>query len=266
MIYAPASGERVIYSEVAGAVSFMHVTATHNELHESTLDVTIDGEVVHTTDEHPFFVIKDGEGEWVKAKDLQVGDVIFNTMGQDGIVGAVEVVDEPQLMYNLSVQLVASYFVGDGQWLVHNVDIALGRNRAENPDSSLGRHLLQPFAESVNALPFQDWNTIFNREYWSNNWRFGDKFHHVARTVILGGDKIKFNLENVNSWSTRQYQVNNVTRVGAEGDIIPYTEWELVNILHNAKYYDVTEFYYGRQRIDPADLGEWDLEFRGCPT
>ena len=111
------------YSEVAGAVSFMHVTATHNKLHETTLDVTIDGEVVHTTDEHPFFVIKDGEGEWVKAKDLQVGDVIFNTMEMDGIVEVVEVVDEPQTMYNLSVQLVASYFVGDGQWLVHNVDV-----------------------------------------------------------------------------------------------------------------------------------------------
>ena len=91
------------YSEVAGAVSVMHVTATHNELHESTLDVTIDGEVVHTTDEHPFFVLKDGEGEWVKVKDLQVGDVIFNTMGKDGIVEAVEIVDEPQVMYNLSI-------------------------------------------------------------------------------------------------------------------------------------------------------------------
>ena len=110
------------YSEVAGAVSFIHVTATHSEFHETTLDVTIDGEVVHTTDEHPFFVVKDGEGEWVKAKDLQIGDVIFNTMGKDGIVDAVEVVDKPQQMYNLSVQLVASYFVGDGQWLVHNMD------------------------------------------------------------------------------------------------------------------------------------------------
>ena len=109
------------YSEVAGAVSFMHVTATHSEHHETTLDVTIDGELVHTTDEHPFFVINDDEGEWVKAKDLQVGDVIFNTMGKDGIVEVVEVIAEPQTMYNLSVQLVASYFVSDGQWLVHNV-------------------------------------------------------------------------------------------------------------------------------------------------
>jgi hypothetical protein len=87
------------------------------------LDVTIDGEVIHTTDEHPFFVVKDGEGKWVKAKDVGVGDVIFNTMGQDSIVESVEVVDEPQLMYNLSVQLVASYFVGDGQWLVHNIEV-----------------------------------------------------------------------------------------------------------------------------------------------
>jgi len=115
------------YSEVADAVSFMHVTATHNELHETTLDVTIDGEVVHTTNEHPFFVIKEDDGKWVKAKDLQVGDVIFNTMDKDGIVEAVEVVDESQVMYNLSVQLIASYFVGNGQWLVHNDDFNIKR-------------------------------------------------------------------------------------------------------------------------------------------
>lgn len=116
-------GDMVLgYSEQTESVSLMHVTATYREYHEATLDVTIDGEVVHTTDEHPFFVDKDGEGEWVKAKDLQVGDVIFNTMSKDGFVEAVEIVNAPQTMYNLSVEIVVSYFVGEGQWLTHNND------------------------------------------------------------------------------------------------------------------------------------------------
>ncbi len=35
-------------------------------------------------------------------------------------------------MYNLSVQLVASYFVGDGQWLVHNVTLDAKREWLNN--------------------------------------------------------------------------------------------------------------------------------------
>jgi len=48
--------------------------------------------------------------------------VIYSAVHESGIVESVAVVDAPQMMYNLSVHLVANYFVSDGQWLVHNVD------------------------------------------------------------------------------------------------------------------------------------------------
>jgi len=47
------------------------------------------------------------------------------TIAADGAVGPVEAVTvsaAPQTMYNLTVAHVATYLVGNGRWVVHNVD------------------------------------------------------------------------------------------------------------------------------------------------
>ncbi len=111
------------YSEATEEVDIYHVSATHTQHHETTLDVTIDGETLHTTDEHPFYVVRDNEEQWVQAKHLQADDRVLAADGTLGVVEAIEIVDQPQTMYNLTVSLVATYLVGDGQWLVHNVQI-----------------------------------------------------------------------------------------------------------------------------------------------
>ncbi len=110
------------YSEATEEVDIYHVSATHNQRHDSTLDLTIDGETLHTTDEHPFYVIRDNEEQWVEAKHLQADDRVLAADGTLGVVEAIEIVDKPQTMYNLTVALVATYMVGDGQWVVHNCD------------------------------------------------------------------------------------------------------------------------------------------------
>ncbi len=108
------------YSEATEEVDIYHVSATHTQRHDTTLDITIDGETLHTTDEHPFYVIRDDQEQWVQAKHLHIGDAILSALGETGIVEDIVIVDEPQTMYNLTVSLVATYLVGDGQWLVHN--------------------------------------------------------------------------------------------------------------------------------------------------
>ena len=98
------------------------MTATYAQQHETTLDVTISGEVIHTTEEHPFYVVADGRG-WVEAGQLAIGDAVLAADGTTGAVGAVTVIPTPQTMYNLTVEWVATYLVGDGQWVVHNVNV-----------------------------------------------------------------------------------------------------------------------------------------------
>ncbi len=110
------------YSEATEEVDIYHVSATHNQRHDTTLDLTIDGETLHTTDEHPFYVVRDDQEQWVQAKHLHIGDAILSGLGETGIVEDIVIVDQPQTMYNLTVALVATYLVGDGQWVVHNVN------------------------------------------------------------------------------------------------------------------------------------------------
>jgi hypothetical protein len=43
-------------------------------------------------------------------------------------VEAITIVTQPQRMYNFTVAAAHTYFVGDGQWLVHNCNTPSGRN------------------------------------------------------------------------------------------------------------------------------------------
>lgn len=77
----------------------------------------MDGEVISTTGEHPFWVPDKG---WVEAKDLQVGSLLQT---EDGKIidcdrtlrreGEFEV-------YNFKVEGFHTYFVSDLEVLIHN--------------------------------------------------------------------------------------------------------------------------------------------------
>ena len=90
------------------------------------VDVTIDGETVTATDEHPFFV--SGDGRWVYAEDLEAGDRLLTPEGETVRVEAVRVYTEIEKVYNLTVEGVHTYYVeaGDGDFvLVHNTSCPL---------------------------------------------------------------------------------------------------------------------------------------------
>lgn len=111
-------GDEVLaYNEATGETD--SYTVTDVLVHEDLVIVylTIDGEIIETTPEHPFYTTNRG---WVAAIDLREGDRIRNADGSDGVVEAVEAVEQSQDMYNLTVDEAHTFFVGDGQWLVHN--------------------------------------------------------------------------------------------------------------------------------------------------
>ncbi|MEM7345220.1 MAG: polymorphic toxin-type HINT domain-containing protein, partial [Chloroflexota bacterium] len=87
--------------------------------HEDPIIVylTINGEVIATTPEHPFFT---SAGLWQGAGELESGDLVYDADGRTGVVEGVEFIEQPQMMYNLTVAEAHTYFVGDGEWLVHN--------------------------------------------------------------------------------------------------------------------------------------------------
>jgi hypothetical protein len=115
-----AIGDRVLaYDEDTGVTGLFTVTDVLIHVDPVQVHLTIDGEHVETTPEHPFFTLERG---WVDAGELRVGERVRRANGFYGLVQAVVVETEPQVMYNLTVAEAHTFFVGAQHWLVHNTN------------------------------------------------------------------------------------------------------------------------------------------------
>jgi hypothetical protein len=80
-------------------------------------EVLIDDEQLETTPEHPFFTAEKG---WLPAGELTIGMHVRRADGTYGLVWWAWAVHRIQTMYNLTVGTAHTFYVGQGQWLVHN--------------------------------------------------------------------------------------------------------------------------------------------------
>ena len=111
-------GDTVLgYDETTQTTGAYSITALLIHDDPVVLDLTLDGETITTTPEHPFYV--QGLG-WVPAGELQPGAAIRTASGTWGQVRTSVARNTPQTMYNLTVAEAHTFFVGDAQWLVHN--------------------------------------------------------------------------------------------------------------------------------------------------
>lgn len=82
------------------------------------MDLEVDGEIISSTEEHPFWVPDKG---WVEAGDLQVGDLLQT---EDGVIIDLDGIKKREgefEVYNFEVEDFHTYFVSDLEILVHNV-------------------------------------------------------------------------------------------------------------------------------------------------
>ncbi|MBI4760291.1 MAG: AHH domain-containing protein [Chloroflexi bacterium] len=105
------------WNEADGTLGYYEVTAVMSHADEVLVELILDGEWIETTPEHPFYV--KGKG-WTPAEDLRMGDEIRQADGTTGRVWLTWTVYRTQAMYNLTVDTAHTFFVGEGQWLVHN--------------------------------------------------------------------------------------------------------------------------------------------------
>jgi hypothetical protein len=66
---------------------------------------------------HSTFLTHEG---WVEAGSLTIGDQILSLDGTFGDVESISISNDPQVMYNLTVDISHTFAVGEGQWVVHN--------------------------------------------------------------------------------------------------------------------------------------------------
>jgi hypothetical protein len=100
-----------------GVMDTFTVTKVFSHPVQSLLEVVIGNDLIRVTEEHPFWVT--GEG-WVGAEALEPGDCVRTLAGTCQAVVSIQLVSADTWVYNLTVATAHTYFVGDGQWLVHN--------------------------------------------------------------------------------------------------------------------------------------------------
>ena len=102
-----------------GETALKPVVQTFRNETTEWIHVTVNGETLTCTPEHPFYVPEKG---WTSAIDLRAGDILVMLNGEYVVVEQVqhELLESPETTYNFEVEDYHTYYVGDGPVLVHN--------------------------------------------------------------------------------------------------------------------------------------------------
>ena len=114
-------GDRVLaYEATTGRFAYKEVVdvIAHDGVTELA-HVTVGGETIDSTTNHPYFVVGYG---YVDAGKLIEGDIVLLADGEEAKVEKVEIefLTEPVMVYNFEVKDWHCYFVGEAGVLVHN--------------------------------------------------------------------------------------------------------------------------------------------------
>jgi len=111
-----------------GEIEARQVLDTFVRETDALVDLYVDGEVISTTGEHPFWTPDKG---WVEASDLHVGSLLQTEDGRVVDVDAVEKREGHFQVYNFNVEGFHTYYVSDLGILVHNACVDTRINIAE---------------------------------------------------------------------------------------------------------------------------------------
>ncbi len=107
------------YNEETGDIALKEVTMTHNLIRDSLYHVYLSsGEIIEATPNHPFFV----HGTWFQVRDLQTGDTLktYSSLDDWIVVDSLVLQLGQFTVYNFTVADYHTYYVGQGEVLVHN--------------------------------------------------------------------------------------------------------------------------------------------------
>ena len=114
--------EVVAMDPETGLVSSHEVTATFEHDDPVTGTVVIGTDAIETTPGHRFLTADQG---WIETQDLRPGDRISSLYGRVDVVGEIRWDGGSRTMFDLTVANVHTFAVGEGGWVVHNLDCSV---------------------------------------------------------------------------------------------------------------------------------------------
>lgn len=163
---------------------------THLWVHDDTLvDLELDGDTITTTEDHPFWSVSDRRFE--RADELAAGEQVFAADGDLVTVSGLRpATAHSALAYNLTVDGIHTYHVGNQAILVHNTNSDCGSSRdalgrftsgagGESAAAEAGRVAHTAYSEKMKQAA-GDW--IVNRQIKGTRLR-PDAVSHTLRIV-----------------------------------------------------------------------------------
>ena len=159
--------------------------------------LTINGELIKTTYEHPFYVKEHG---FVNAGELYIGDKLLDSNGSTLIVEdrKVEIIDKPVKVYNFQVEDFHTYHVGENCILVHNADYDVDLISKNMRERISDEELNAPLKRGDTPTSKKDGHPI---EIHHNEQNPNGPFYEKTRTDHRLGKNYKGNHPNYNQKS-----------------------------------------------------------------
>jgi hypothetical protein len=109
-------GHTVAELEASG---YRRVIGTVKHIANTVIDITVGGETLTATPDHPFWVVN--RNDWVRTGDLRPGDLFATAEGQTLTIESVSPPRKGEFtVYNLEVEGLHTYHAGKHAVLVHN--------------------------------------------------------------------------------------------------------------------------------------------------
>ncbi len=115
------AGDKVYaHNPDTGETALKDVVQTFVNEADELIHITVNGEEIVTTNEHPFYVPVKG---WTAACQLRAGDRLQLVNGEYVVVEQIqhEILESPIKVYNFEVEDFHTYYVGEQSVLVHNM-------------------------------------------------------------------------------------------------------------------------------------------------
>ncbi len=111
-------GDYVLQKDpITGEVGYKKVLRTFVNTKEELVHIEVEGTLIETTKEHPFWVVGYG---FKNAEDIEAGDYVVTAEGIEAEITFVETVEVEPTTYNFEVEDWHTYFVSDVEIWVHN--------------------------------------------------------------------------------------------------------------------------------------------------